>query len=316
MLSVLTLNLASAQLPGDFYTIDASHSILEFKIRHIGFGAVRGSFNNYTGMIYFDRDNILATSASVIIEAASVDTRSGRDDNLRKEFFQVDKYPYLKFLSTSVVQREGQYYLLGDLTIGAVTKAVEIPFELQTGPVKDQFKHYRIVFTGALTIDRKAYGIYYRSNSFWDGIIEDSVAIELEIGAKVYNSLETVFPFRENAIGRICMEAYQAEGRVAALKKGKEAMDDPDNHRISHRAMLRGAMHLAQSGDLEGAVELVDVGMELFDRQFEAGERAAFWSAKAKYLAQLGRGEESKKWAKEALIENAEDVLALELMKR
>ena len=315
ILSMVLIKVSEAQLPGDFYSIDISHSILEFKIRHIGFRAVKGNFNNYSGMIYFNPDDILETSASIIIESESLDTRSSRDPILKEEFFQTEKYPYLKFYSTVTIQRGGAYFLIGNLTIGGITKEVEIPFELIAGPVKDQFKHIRIAFTGVLTIDRREYEIYYRSNEFWDNIIEDSVDIEIETGARIYNSVETVFPFRAHSIGRLSFEAYQEGGIEAARKIAEEVLVDPENHLISHRQMIRGATHLAQSGNRQGALELLDVGISVFENKMKPGDKAKYLSMKAKHLSKLGRYSESKQFAIEALKDDSLNILALEVLK-
>ena len=308
--------LSFAQLPGDFYKIDVSHSLLQFKIQHVGFGGVTGNFNDYSGVIYLNPDNLLETSASVIISVESIDTRSARDANLREYFFQAEKNPYLTFYSIGTIQKEEQYFLQGNLTVGEVTKVVDIPFTLDAGPIKDQFKHIRIALSGGFTINRKDYGIYYRTVDFWDNIIADSVFIELEIGAKIYNSIETVFPFRENSIGRLCYEAYQEGGIEAAQKKATEVLADPENHLISVGQMIRGVTHLAQSGNTEGALELLDLGILLYEKDMKPGDKAKFLSVKAKHLAKLGRYTESRKNAEDALKDDSLNVLALEVLKQ
>ena len=246
---VILIDDTQAQLEGEFYSVDRSHSLLQFKVEHIGFSSVTGNFNNYSGMIYFNPKNLLETSATLIIEAETIDTRSARDANLTKYFFETEKYPRLTFSSTSTKVVNKQYFLVGNLTIGGVTKLVEIAFTHKSGPVKDQFKHIRIAFTGSLTIDRMDYGIYYRTSEFWDNIVAHKVYIELETSAKIFNSVETVFAFAENSIGRLCFEAYQQGGIEAARLKSKEVLNDPENHFISMNQMRRGATHLSQSGN-------------------------------------------------------------------
>lgn len=304
------------QLKGTFYTIDKSHSHLGFKIRHIGFGAVRGDFNQYEGMIYMDGDDISTLSASITIETSSITSGlTGRDGILRNEFFQTEKYPYLTFSSTNVKQTNNQYYMVGDLTIGGKTIEVEIPFELVAPPTKDQFEHIRIALAGEFTINRRDYEIYYRGVEFWDNIITDEVEIEIEVGARDYNSLDTVFPFRENSIGRVLFETYQDGGIKAATNKATMIMENQDDYITSLSQMLRGATHLAQHNEIGGAIELLDLGIKIFPEMIPE-DKAEFIARKAKYYAYLGNYKESAKTVKASLKLYPVGTLAQEVLKQ
>lgn len=311
-------NSTFGQLKGVFYTIDKSHSHIGFKIRHIGFGAVRGDFDQYEGMIYFDGNDIFSLSASITIETSSITTgqrQTGRDGILRNEFFQTEKYPYLTFSSTYIKQTNNQYYMLGNLTIGSKTKEVEIPFELVAPPTKDQFEHIRIAFDGELAINRRDYEIYYRGNDFWDNIITDEVEIEIEVGARDYNSLDTVFPFRENSIGRVLFKAYQVGGIEAATSKATMIMENQDDYITSLSQMLRGATHLAQHNEIGGAIELLDLGIKIFPEMMPE-DKAEFIARKAKYYAYQGNYEKSEKTAKASLKLYPVGTLAQEVLKQ
>ncbi len=312
----ITTSTSQAQLDGEFYSIDRSHSLLQFKVEHIGFSSVTGNFNDYSGMIYFNPKNLLETSATLIIEAQTIDTRSARDGNLTKHFFETEKYPKLTFYSTATLKKNKQYFLVGNLTIRDVTRQVEIPFKLKSGPIKDQFKHIRIAFTGSLTIDRMDYGIYYRNVEFWDNIVAKEVYIDIETSARIYNSVETVFPFNENSIGRLCFEAYQVGGIEAARKKSQEVLADPENYFITMIQMRRGATHLAQSGNRKGALELLDLGISIFKDEMEPGDLAKFSSHKARHLSLMGEYINSKRFAEEALLDDPHNTLALEVLKQ
>ena len=201
------------QVKGYFYSIDTQHSVLDFKIKHIGFGSVRGHFDKYDGTIFFDSTDLFKTSASIVIQVETITTgngATGRDGIIREEFFQVKKYPLIEFTSTVVVKRENQLYLIGDLSMGAFKKKVEIPFIHVAGPSRDQFNHMRIAFEGSLELNRKEYDLIYRSNEFWNSIIEDRVVIEMEVGARVYNSIETVsgslFSFLRQFVSQMCCQ--------------------------------------------------------------------------------------------------------------
>ena len=299
-IAIFSFTISSAQVSGDFYSIDASHSTLMFKARHIGGGSVIGRFDSYEGTIYFDPSDVTATSATLIAEVKSINTNGGfRDTVLVKEFFQADLYPFVIFESTGSRRDGQQHYLLGNLTMGAFTKSVEIPFEYISGPTKDQFSHFRITLGGSLKLNRKDYGLRYRSNDFWDGIVANEVQIEIESGARIYNSLETIFPFRENSIGRLAFEAYQEGGSAKMKQKVDEILTNPENYITSKSQLLRGATHLAQSDEVSAAIELIDLGIQKIEMSDEW--KAEFSARKSKHLLQLGKNKQAVRVSKEAL---------------
>ena len=94
----MTTQTATAVRPLD---IDRSHSEVAFQVRHL-LSKVRGRFTDFGGTIEFDQSNPQRSRVNVTIQAASIDTAEGdRDKHLRSgDFFDVDKYPTLAFVST------------------------------------------------------------------------------------------------------------------------------------------------------------------------------------------------------------------------
>ncbi len=87
------------------YEIDASHSVVEFVVRHLGLAKVRGRFNQFQGTIEIG-DDPMDSSVEVTIDAASIDTRDEkRDEHLRSaDFLDVANHPTIEFRSTGVRQ--------------------------------------------------------------------------------------------------------------------------------------------------------------------------------------------------------------------
>ncbi len=80
------------RLTGD-YTIDSAHSRIGFVARHALVTKVRGSFNDFEGWAHIDAENPADSSAKVVINAKSIDTRNEqRDAHLRSnDFFAMDE---------------------------------------------------------------------------------------------------------------------------------------------------------------------------------------------------------------------------------
>jgi polyisoprenoid-binding protein YceI len=167
------------------YTIDASHSTLGFVARHAMVTKVRGAFNEFEGTATLDGANPAASTAKVTIKATSIDTRNEqRDDHLRSnDFFAMDEFPEITFVSTGVNVDGDSYELTGDLTVKGVTKSVTVPFEYE-GSAKDPFGNDRVGFSGSLVINRKDFGVSFNAPLETGGLlVSDKITLEFDISA-------------------------------------------------------------------------------------------------------------------------------------
>jgi polyisoprenoid-binding protein YceI len=168
------------------YTLDPAHSRIGFVARHAMVTKVRGAFNEFTGTAVLDGANPANSTATVTIKAASIDTRNEqRDGHLRSnDFLAMDEHPEITFVSTGARQTgPEEFELTGDLTIRGVTKSVTIPFTYE-GAATDPFGNFRVGFEGAVTINRKDYGVTWNAALEGGGVlVSDKVTLEFEISA-------------------------------------------------------------------------------------------------------------------------------------
>ena len=168
------------------YTLDPAHTRIGFVARHAMVTKVRGAFNEFEGTATLDGANPANSSAQVTISTASIDTRNAqRDGHLRSnDFLAMDEYPQITFVSTGARQvDESTFELTGDLTIKGVTNPITIPFSFE-GAAKDPFGNLRVGFEGAVTINRKDYGITWNAALETGGVlVSDKVTLEFEISA-------------------------------------------------------------------------------------------------------------------------------------
>jgi polyisoprenoid-binding protein YceI len=113
------------------------------------------------------------------IKSDTINTDNGmRDKDLHSEkFFDVQKYPDIKFQSTSVQRRGDDYVAIGNLTIKDVTKQVELPFTLTQAEVRGKKK---IGVEANLTINRLEYHVDYDSTGT---TVSKDVKIEIDLEA-------------------------------------------------------------------------------------------------------------------------------------
>ncbi|MCF2530829.1 YceI family protein [Yinghuangia soli] len=168
------------------YTIDPAHTRIGFSARHAMITKVRGAFNDFTGTAYLDGDDPTKSSASVTIQAVSIDTRNEqRDGHLRtNDFLDAPNFPEITFSSTGV-ERLGDttYRLIGDLTIKGVPRPISVDFEFE-GAARDPYGNVRVGFEGSVVISRKEYGMTWNATLETGGVlVSDKVTLEIEVSA-------------------------------------------------------------------------------------------------------------------------------------
>ena len=168
------------------YVIDPTHSRIGFVARHAMVTKVRGSFNEFDGTGSFDAANPTAAQLRLTIKAVSIDTRNAdRDGHLRSnDFFDMDTYPEISFVSTAVEQTgDDEYQVTGDLTIKGVTKPVTIEFEY-TGTAVDPYGNTRIGLDGKTTVNRKDWGVNWNAALEAGGVlVSEKVTLEFDVSA-------------------------------------------------------------------------------------------------------------------------------------
>ena len=173
----------------DTYEIDASHSSVQFSVRHMMISNVHGGFPKLSGKVVGDPANPTATTVEATIEAASVDTRNEkRDEHLRgADFLDVAKFPAIAFKSTKVEKAGESWKLHGDLTLHGVTKPVVLDVTNVTAPMKDPWGNTRVGATATTKINRRDYGIVFNKTLDGGGVLvgdEISITIDVEVMKK------------------------------------------------------------------------------------------------------------------------------------
>jgi polyisoprenoid-binding protein YceI len=163
------------------YTIDKAHSEATFQVRHL-VSKVRGRFTDFEGTILADEQDPGRSSVKVTIQAESLDTdQPDRDTHLRSaDFFKVEEFPTLSFVSTSVAPAgRGAYTVTGNLTIHGVTRTVAVPITY-LGKATDPWRKERAGFEAEFTINRKDYGLTWNAALETGGfLVGDDVKITL-----------------------------------------------------------------------------------------------------------------------------------------
>ena len=168
------------------WQIDAVHSHIGFSVRHMVISKVPGEFTDFDGKINFDGENYDKASVSFTIQSASITTNDEkRDSHLKSDdFFAAEKFPTISFVSKTVVAGEnGEFQVVGDLTMRGVTKEVTLDCEFN-GVVQDPWGNTRAGFSVEAEINRQDFGVSWSKSMDAGGlVVGDVVDIAIEIEA-------------------------------------------------------------------------------------------------------------------------------------
>jgi polyisoprenoid-binding protein YceI len=174
-------------MPSAIYDIDPAHSGAHFSVRHMMISNVKGEFSKLSGTVTFDLENPTASQVEATIDATSLHTRDEqRDGHLKSpDFFDVAKFPEIRFVSRSVVsQGVGEFLVKGDLTIHGVTQGVTLRVEGPTAEMKDPWGNLRAGASAATKINRKDFGLNFNVPLESGGVLvgeEVSITLEVEL---------------------------------------------------------------------------------------------------------------------------------------
>ncbi len=168
------------------WTLDPAHSEVTFSVRHMMISKVRGAFGLKTATIVAP-ENPLEASVTASAEAASIDTKDeGRDAHLRSaDFFDVEQFPTIDFVSTGVRVEGGDFLVDGDLTMHGVTQPVT--FEVEFGGFgTDPWGNYKAGATAKTVVNREDFGLTWNAALETGGVlVGKDVTITLDLQGSV-----------------------------------------------------------------------------------------------------------------------------------
>ena len=159
--------LLSANVMAADYVVDkqGQHAFVDFKISHLGYSYITGTFKDIDGTFSFDAAKPEDSKIEFNVNTASVFTNNAeRDKHISsKDFLKVADFPKATFKSTSVkttgknADGKATADVTGDLTIAGVTKPVVVKATF-LGEGKDPWGGYRAGFEGTTSIKRSDFG--------------------------------------------------------------------------------------------------------------------------------------------------------------
>jgi polyisoprenoid-binding protein YceI len=183
-LAVSAVVVASSQAAkaADVWAVDAVHSSVVFRVKHMNTSHAWGRFNSLAGSITLDSADPAQSKVAFTIKANSVDTNNkARDAHLMSpDFFSAVQYPNITFASESVTKSARGYEVIGSLTFHGVTKPLAFVL-VPSGSGKDMKGGEIAGFDASFVVKQSDFGITKMAAAIGD---EVSVYVSLEVAKK------------------------------------------------------------------------------------------------------------------------------------
>lgn len=162
---------------------ETNHSTLQFSVPiSDGITRITGKFNDFSIELEMHNQDILTAKISAIIKPGSINTGiPARDEDLKSsDFFDVEKYPEITFISQRIEKAGDSYVAHGQFHMHGVEKSISLPFRITARKNDDV-----IGFSSRFTIRRSDFGV----GTDWkhttdDRFIADEIGVELDFWTK------------------------------------------------------------------------------------------------------------------------------------
>ena len=155
------------------WTVDKSHSKVQFSVTHLIIAEVTGQFKSFDANVEASKDDFTDAKIEFSADVNSVTTdNEGRDKHLKSDdFFNAEKFPKITFVGKSFKKVNGKNYkLVGDFTIRDVTKQITLDV-VYNGSVKDPWGNTKAGFKIKGEVNRFDY------NLKWNTLMEAGGAV-------------------------------------------------------------------------------------------------------------------------------------------
>lgn len=117
-----------ARVVAGSYTTDPYHTLVGWRVNHMGFNDYFGQFGDVKGTLQLDPKAPSKAKLDVTIPLASLSTVNAKltEHLLGPDFFDAAKFPEARFVSTSVVAKGNSATITGNLTLKGITKPLTL----------------------------------------------------------------------------------------------------------------------------------------------------------------------------------------------
>ena len=166
------------------YKIDAAHSEISFKVKHLMISNVTGNFTDFDATLTANEEDFSDAKISFTAQVDSINTNNAqRDGHLKSaDFFDAQHFPSISFESVSFSKkRDSVFELVGNLSIKGNTKPVNLEVEYN-GTMQDPYGQTKAGFELNGKISRSEFGLTWSAITEAGGVVvSDEIKLHLNV---------------------------------------------------------------------------------------------------------------------------------------
>ncbi len=166
------------------YKIDAAHSEISFKVKHLMISNVTGNFTDFEATLTANDEDFSDGRITFTAQVDSINTNNAqRDGHLKSaDFFDAQNFPAISFESVSFSKnRDNVFELVGNLSIKGNTKSVSLEVEYN-GTMQDPYGQTKAGFELIGKISWSEFGLTWSAITEAGGVVvSDDIKLHLNI---------------------------------------------------------------------------------------------------------------------------------------
>jgi polyisoprenoid-binding protein YceI len=174
--------ISKQEVPAGTYTVDPVHSSIGFAVTHNGVTTFRSGFERYEAR--FSGGEQPHLEGTVEVASVEIDEEMLKGHLLSPEFFDVQRFPQLRFASSELsVGEDGTLRVLGELEIHGEKREVEASGRFAALGA-DLAGSERVGLSLEATVDRRGFGLDWQAQLPSGGDVLDyavTISVELEL---------------------------------------------------------------------------------------------------------------------------------------
>jgi polyisoprenoid-binding protein YceI len=179
-MSTSTAVHSATDLPVGIWRLDATHSSASFSVKHMVIATFRGRFENFDATLTVDEQTAqlegTVQAGSIVVKDENLQGHLGSPD-----FFDLERYPEIRFVSSQIRRHGDELVVDGELTIKDQTHAVEARGTI-SGPAVTLGDVLKVGITLETVIDRTQFGLVWNAPLPKGGFaVSDEVNLTVEL---------------------------------------------------------------------------------------------------------------------------------------
>lgn len=149
-------------IKGGNYQLDPDHSVVLFKVDHMGFSTFVGRFNRFDARLNYDAEQIEKSTLEAVVDMASVDVNNAKFQRALagRFWFNTEAYPQALFKThAATIAEDNTIVFQGELSFLGATQPLALRVRVNGAANNILTGKYTLGFSASTVFQRSAFGL-------------------------------------------------------------------------------------------------------------------------------------------------------------